>query len=250
MLEEQNHLWNFPTELPLCCQVWVWHHARRVPISRGQRAGQLQGAVCTKAACLHTGERCFVHYTFVFSYKWPEGRVLWFQYFLVEEVMVKWGAHGKVFIESFRLGCSCWQWTVFNPQTSQFHMGQPNVDRCCGILHKHFTRKTSPLLFAWLGEGDSKGGRGMDECWNFEWRTAIWCLFREEPWFWRASLVAQTVKNPSAMQETWVWFLGQEDSLDKEWQPTPVFLPREFHGQKSLVGHSPWVTQSWTRLSD
>ena len=23
-------------------------------------------------------------------------------------------------------------------------------------------------------------------------------------------------------------------------QPTPVFLPREFHGQKSLVGCNPW----------
>ena len=28
----------------------------------------------------------------------------------------------------------------------------------------------------------------------------------------RASLVAQTVKNPPAMQETWVWSLDQEDS--------------------------------------
>ena len=25
----------------------------------------------------------------------------------------------------------------------------------------------------------------------------------------------------------------------KKWQPTPVFLPREFHGQRSLVGYSP-----------
>ena len=25
----------------------------------------------------------------------------------------------------------------------------------------------------------------------------------------------------------------------KEWQPTPVFLPGEFHGQKSLAGYSP-----------
>ena len=31
----------------------------------------------------------------------------------------------------------------------------------------------------------------------------------------RASLVAQTVKNPPAMQETWVQFLGQEDPLEK-----------------------------------
>ena len=25
-----------------------------------------------------------------------------------------------------------------------------------------------------------------------------------------------------------------------KWQPAPVFLPEEFHGQKSLVGYSPW----------
>ena len=26
----------------------------------------------------------------------------------------------------------------------------------------------------------------------------------------------------------------------RTWQPPPVFLPGEFHGQKSLAGHSPW----------
>ena len=26
----------------------------------------------------------------------------------------------------------------------------------------------------------------------------------------------------------------------RKWQPTPVFLPREFHGQRSLAGYSPW----------
>ena len=26
----------------------------------------------------------------------------------------------------------------------------------------------------------------------------------------------------------------------RKWQPTPVFLPRESHAQKSLVGYNPW----------
>ena len=26
----------------------------------------------------------------------------------------------------------------------------------------------------------------------------------------------------------------------RKWQPTPVFLPGELHGQKSLAGYSPW----------
>ena len=43
------------------------------------------------------------------------------------------------------------------------------------------------------------------------------------------------VKNLPATQETWVQPLGRE-----EWQPTPVFLPGEFHGQGSHVGYSPW----------
>ena len=34
--------------------------------------------------------------------------------------------------------------------------------------------------------------------------------------------------------------LGLEDPLEEGRQPTPVFLPRESHGQRSLVGYSPW----------
>ena len=41
------------------------------------------------------------------------------------------------------------------------------------------------------------------------------------------------------MQETLVQSLGQEDPLEKG-QPTPVFLPGESHGERSLVGYSPW----------
>ena len=52
-------------------------------------------------------------------------------------------------------------------------------------------------------------------------------------------MVTQTVKNPPATWETWVRSLGWEDPLDLAWQPTLVFLPGEFHGQRSLVGHSP-----------
>ena len=94
------------------------------------------------------------------------------------------------------------------------------------------------------------------------------------------SLVAQWVKNRPAMQEILVWFLGWEDPLEKGRLPTPVFLvfpsdsagkesacnagdlgwipgsgrspggghgnPLQYsglenpHGQRSLVGYSPW----------
>ena len=39
------------------------------------------------------------------------------------------------------------------------------------------------------------------------------------------------------MQEMWVGPLGQEDPLEEE-IPTPVFLPGESHGQRSLIGYS------------
>ena len=57
--------------------------------------------------------------------------------------------------------------------------------------------------------------------------------------FLRASLVAQRLKHLPAMQETWVQSLGQEDTLEKEMATTPVFLPGESHGRRSLMGYSP-----------
>ena len=61
-----------------------------------------------------------------------------------------------------------------------------------------------------------------------------------------ASHVALVVKNPpastgdirdaSSIPGRKVQSLGWEDPLEKEMQPTPVFLPGESHGQRRLVG--------------
>ena len=42
------------------------------------------------------------------------------------------------------------------------------------------------------------------------------------------------------MQETWVQSQIGKIPWRRKWQPTPVFLPGEFHGQRGLVGSSPW----------
>ena len=47
------------------------------------------------------------------------------------------------------------------------------------------------------------------------------------------------VKNPPAMQETWICSLGWEAHLGKEMATTPVFLPGKSHGQSSLAGYCP-----------
>ena len=56
-------------------------------------------------------------------------------------------------------------------------------------------------------------------------------MWQSAPW------VALVVKNP--MQEMQVQSRAREVPLEKE-MATPVFLPGESHGQRSLVGYSPW----------
>ena len=53
--------------------------------------------------------------------------------------------------------------------------------------------------------------------------------------------VTLEVKNPPAKAGTVrdIPSLGWEDALEKEMQPTPVFLPGQSHGQRNLVGYSP-----------
>ena len=41
-------------------------------------------------------------------------------------------------------------------------------------------------------------------------------------------------------EEMQVRSLDRKIPWGRKWQPTPVFLPGKFHGQKSLVGYSPW----------
>ena len=70
-----------------------------------------------------------------------------------------------------------------------------------------------------------------------------WEIFAKTYCYFGASLVAQLVKNPPAMQETLVRSLGWENPLipwRRAWQPTPVFLSGESYGHRSLVGYSPW----------
>ena len=57
-------------------------------------------------------------------------------------------------------------------------------------------------------------------------------------------LVAQSVKNPPAMRGTWVGSLGWEDPLEEDIATHSSILALEnLHGQRSLVGYSPWSHQ-------
>ena len=52
------------------------------------------------------------------------------------------------------------------------------------------------------------------------------------------------------MQETWVQSWVRKIPWRRKWQPIPVLLPGKSHGQRNLIGYSPWVTKSQTRLND
>ena len=64
-----------------------------------------------------------------------------------------------------------------------------------------------------------------------------------------ASLMAQLVKNPPSMQRPgfnpWVGKIPWK----REWLPTSVFWPREFHGLYSPWGHKELDTTKWLSLS-
>ena len=76
-----------------------------------------------------------------------------------------------------------------------------------------------------------------------------------------ASQVAQWFKNPpantgDARDSSSIPWSGRSPGEGRKWQPTPVFLPGESHGQRSLVVYSPWghkksdATERQTQLND
>ena len=71
---------------------------------------------------------------------------------------------------------------------------------------------------------------------RYNWHITL-CNFKVYTW---ASLVAQMIKNLPALKgpgfDPWVGKI----SWRREWIPTPVFLPGESHGQRSLVDCSSW----------
>ena len=86
-----------------------------------------------------------------------------------------------------------------------------------------------PCLFLWVPSLFSLLASGLHYCCYYFYFLA------------GASLVAQTVKNLPPLQERPgldPWF--GKIPWRREWQPIPVFLPGEFHGQRKLAGYSPW----------
>ena len=62
-------------------------------------------------------------------------------------------------------------------------------------------------------------------------RTSL--LHRNKRDFWLSMNSVWPLLYPHYTDQPW----------SRKWQPTPVFSPGEFHGQRSLVDYSPWESQ-------
>ena len=147
-----------------------------------------------------------------------------------ETYLSGWLRSGLLGLCKFCLGTfNLWMFTDNNSHSPEYKLSTlPTINRC---FHDHTVILVSVILLS---------------------QALAWSFFF---FFWpQASLVPQNEKNLPVMQENPVWSLGKEVPWRREWLPTPVFLPAEFHGQRSLEGYSPWGhkesdTAKWLTLT-
>ena len=107
------------------------------------------------------------------------------------------------------------------------------------LLNNHFTFSKMTLhkhMNPTVSQCPEKENRGtifwtflLTKCVNYQ------AFYKTIPYITtEASLVAQMVKR--------IW--------RRKWQPTPGLLPGKSHGQRSLVGYSPWGCKELTQLSN
>ena len=95
-----------------------------------------------------------------------------------------------------------------------------------------FTRRNLVVILEAL-----KVENSWEYCFDGEFyvRSSFSHLFKGLPLWLRWLRICQQCKRPEF--DSWV----RKISWSTEWLPNPVLLPGEAHGQRSLVGYSPWV---------
>ena len=98
---------------------------------------------------------------------------------------------------------------------------QNRAARICVLLSLDLncTLKT-PQRYSGASQGSASGKESTCQCWRFK--------------------------------RMWAWSLVGKTSWRRKWQTPPVFLPGEFHRQRSLEGYGPWghkesdMTEGWS----
>ena len=135
---------------------------------------------------------------------------------------------------------------IFPSQES--NLGLPH----CGQILSYLSHKESPYIYTHTFSlsvyllMDTEFGYFKQCCYE-HWGTCIFsnenfCLFlfllascyMRLPWWVRQQSVCLQCERPRF--NPWLGKIPWR----RKWQPTPVRLPRTFHGLRSLVGYSPW----------
>ena len=112
------------------------------------------------------------------------------------------------------------------PLSLQVNSGASMADPV-SFLHMH-------QIAAWIPLQAPSGSLHADNS-RLRPRSVLW-----SPGFsTQTSQMAQKVKDPPAIKETWVQSLVQKKRSRRKWQPTPVSLPGKSHEQRSLGSCSP-----------
>ena len=87
---------------------------------------------------------------------------------------------------------------------------------------------------------------------NYQWPQNSMCSIKlKQVLIQRDFLGGTVVRNPPTKQETWVWSLGQEDSLEKAMAPHSRTLAWKIPWTEEPGGlQSTGSQESWTQLSD
>ena len=91
------------------------------------------------------------------------------------------------------------------------------------------------------------------------WCAAVLCTTKSQTWLSNWTTTTESFHLGFAMKASlhrhnllnhWAWWWIQPPATlwKRKWQPTPVFLPGESCGQRSLVGCCPWVEHDWSAL--
>ena len=118
-------------------------------------------------------------------------------------------------------------WTRLSDFTLTFHFP---------ALEKEMATHSSVLAWRIPGTGEPGGLPSMElHRVGHDWSDlAAWCSGKES--------ICQCRRHKRPKFYRWVGKIPWR----RKWQPTVVFLPEKFHGQRSLVGYSPWDPKELT----
>ena len=116
---------------------------------------------------------------------------------------------------------------------------------CNSIFYAPTTLCSSSITFLCIRQL-SIGGKGDDRGWD-GWMASLtrwtWVWVNPRSWWWTGRTGVLWFMGSQRVRHDWATSLWLFTFMHwrRKWQPTPVFLPGESHGQRSLVGCCLWV---------